>query len=218
METAIYIRTSTKEQNPENQLKGCETINSYGEAEIFKDKQSAWKDNIERVEFSRLKKLIQNNKVNHLLVWDLDRIFRNREKLIAFFELCKIYDCKIHSYRQTWLEQLNKMPKPFDDMMHNFMLQMLGWIAEEESSKRSERIKAAVRKDKKGITVAYTGNKWGRKSLSTQKQNKIIKMHKEGLSIRKISKELNLSIGVVHKYTKEIKKEKESSNSVSAIS
>lgn len=58
-----------------------------------------------------------------------------------------------------------------------------------ESQHKSERVKAAVRKDDAGgITKSYKGKRWGRKPLP---QNAIAEVHKlraEGLSIRAIAK------------------------------
>lgn len=177
---------------------------------MYQDQQSAWKDYKERESFNKVKSLIKNKQANHLIVWDLDRIYRNRRKLIEFFEYCKLYGCKIHSARQEWLEQLNDMPSPWDEAIHDLMLHIMGWMAEDESNKKSARIKAATRK-KGDITISYKGNKWGRKKISTQKINKILSAYSEGKSIRDISRELNLSHGVVHKYII-INKEKELSN------
>ena len=199
MKVAIYCRASTEEQNPENQVKDCQSINKYGEFELFIDKQSAWKDNVEREGFNRLLKEIKSRKVEHLIVWDLDRLYRNRERLIEFFKLCKVYGCKIHSYRQKWLEELNGVPKPWDEILHELMIQIMGWMAEEESSRKSKRVKAAIRIREDGA-YSYKGNKWGRKKLSTFKMNRIIELRKEGKSIRAISQELAISHGVVHKY------------------
>ncbi len=195
----IYIRTSTQDQNPQNQLDDCMSINSYGEFKVIEDKQSAWKDNIERIGFNNLKRLIKTKRVSHLIVWDLDRLYRNRKRLIEFFNYCKYYQCKVHSFRQQWLEELHKAPQPFNDIMFDLMLNIMGWLAEEESGKKSERVKAAIR-IKGNKTYSYKGNKWGRKQLSTFKKKKIKELRGSGLSIGDISKELNISKGVVHKY------------------
>lgn len=199
----IYIRTSTQEQNPKNQLKDCLFINNYGKYELFEEKQSAFKD-INRIEFEKIRTLIKQNKVEHLIVWDLDRLFRNRKKLIEFFEFCKIYKCKIHSFRQDWLEQLHKMPEPFNEIMFNLMLQIMGWLAEEESKKKSERVKIAYQ-NRKGA--------WGRKSLSKNVIKEVLDLSKKDISIRKISQSVfywdknknkkNVSPSVVHKIIKE---------------
>ena len=198
-DTIIYIRTSTIEQNPENQLKDCESINSFGEYELIEDKQSAWKDNVERDGFERLKKLIKSRKVNHLIVWDFDRLYRNRIKFKQFLEFLRMYKVKLHSSRQQWLEDLHKVPEPWNDIMYDLLINIYGHIAQDESDKKSKRVKAAVRK-KDGITKSYKGNRWGRKSLSSKKVKMIRDLHKQKKNIRTISQELNISLGVVHKY------------------
>lgn len=215
---AVYIRTSTHEQTPELQLKDISSLIDLTGVTIFKDKQSAWQDFKERSEFKELSNLIKSRKVSDLFVWDLDRIYRNRKKLIEFFELCKIYDCKIHSVRQQWLEEINGMPNPWGEIIHNLMLQVMGWIAEEESQKKSDRIKNAVTKKKnyKGVveTTSAYGNKWGRKNLSPQTIKKVLDLFDQGISLRKISKEVwiydqhgnkkkNISLGAVHKIVTE---------------
>ena len=162
----IYLRTSTEEQNPENQLKDCiATANRLGltDYEPLQDKQSGWKDK-EREFFDALYIAVEKNQIRNIICWDLDRLYRNRLKLKAFFELCKIKNCKIYSVRQEWLESLNKMPPPFDDIVHSLMLNIMGWLAEEESSKKSERVKIAVRRES-GITKSYNGKKWGRRPI-----------------------------------------------------
>ena len=77
--------------------------------------------------------------------------------------------------------------------------------AHRESQVKSERVKLAVRK-KDGVTKSYKGNKWGRKTVSTQKRNELKEILKNNpnKSIRQIAKEMNLSIGAVHKYKQEI--------------
>jgi len=209
MKTIIYIRTSTEEQNPENQLKDClSLLKSNKEYELIEEKQSAWREHIEREGFSNLKKQIKSKNVKTLIVWDLDRIYRNRKSLIEFFTFCKIYGCKVDSFRQQWLNQLNEIPEPFNEMMFNLMLQIMGWLAEEESNKKSERIKNAIRMKKDGA-YSYKGNKWGRKEISTIAIKKIMELQKEGLSMREIAKRVtysdksnnkkNVSPSLVHK-------------------
>ncbi|MCX6748220.1 MAG: recombinase family protein [Candidatus Pacearchaeota archaeon] len=192
-ETLIYIRTSTEEQNPELQLNDCEALaNKLGlkQYEIISDKQSAWKDNIEREFFDKVNQAIKNKQVKQLICWDLDRLYRNRKKLIAFFEFCKQYGCKVYSARQDWLESLNKIQEPFNEIMFDLMLQIMGWLAEEESSKKSMRVKNAVRRDT-GITQSYKGNKWGRKSIQTARlKEEVLKLKEQGLSIRDIAKQV----------------------------
>lgn len=175
--TIIYLRTSTEEQTPENQLRDCQSINKYGNAEIIQERQSAFKDK-DREKFERIREDIKSDRIDHLIVWDLDRLYRNRKKLTEFFEYCKIYGCKIHSVRQEWLEQLHKIPEPFNEIVSNLLVQLMGWLAEDESKKKSERVKIAYQNRKKD---------WGRKPLSDAVKEEIIRLKEQGLSIREIA-------------------------------
>lgn len=199
MRVAIYVRVSTEDQNPENQLKDCVSINSYGEYILFEDKQSAWKDT-DRKGFDELNKLIKSNKLEHLIVWDFDRLFRNRKRFKEFLLLLKAYNVSLHSFRQSWLEEIYKIPNPWNDIVSDLMINIYGHIAEDESKRKSDRVKIAQRM-REGITYSYKGNKWGRKSLSAQKRNKIIEI--KNLPIRMIAQNVGCSVGVVHKVLKE---------------
>jgi len=184
----IYIRTSTEEQNPENQLKDCKTLIS-GEYEVVEEKQSAFKDK-DRLKFEDIKKRIKNGEVSELICWDWDRLFRNRKKLKEFFELCKMYKCQIHSFRQSFFEDFYKIPPPFDEIIQELVLNLMGWLAEDESKKKGERVKNAVRRKEGKPTKSYKGNKWGRKSLNEKVISQILKLRQNGLSIREISKQV----------------------------
>ena len=186
----IYLRVSTEEQNPFNQLEACQklatklNINDY---EVLQDKVSGWKE-LERASFNQLNEGIKKQYVESIIVWDLDRLFRNRKKLIAFFDYCKINKCKIYSVRQEWLENLNNIQEPFNEIMHSLMLQIMGWLAEEESQKKSERVKIAIKKVG-GKTFSKFGKVWGRKTINSNRLNKkILELRKEGLSFRDIQK------------------------------
>lgn len=188
----IYIRTSTEEQNPQNQLKDCEVLATklnIKDYKVFEERQSAFKDN-ERAVFNSIKKAIVRKEVEVLLCWDLDRLFRNRKKLVQFFELCKNYNCKIYSARQEWLEGINNIQEPFNEIVHSLMLQVMGWLAEDESKKKSDRVRSAIRKIN-GITKSYKGNKWGRKSITTSRlKQQVVALREQGLSIREIAKQV----------------------------
>jgi len=213
----IYIRTSTLEQSPELQLKDISTITPLDDGMIYKEQLSAWCENVKRVVFEDILKLIKKHKASDLYVWDLDRIYRNRKRLQEFFILCKSYNCKIHSYRQKWLEDINSIPEPFNEIVNDLLISVFGWIAEEESNKKSERIKLAVRKKTGKKTKSYKGKKWGRRALPKQTVDKVMELHEQGFSIRKIADNVqkwnngnskNISKSVVHKIITQKKREK----------
>jgi len=191
MNTIIYIRTSTDEQEPENQIKSCQNL-SNEEYELFQDKQSAFTDKKDRAGFEQAKKLIKTRKIKHFIVWDLDRIYRNRKRLKEFFQFCKLYGCSIHSVNQQWLEQLHKMPEPFNEIMHELIFNLglrSGWLGEDESKKKSKRVKLAIRKVEGEPTRSYKGNKWGRKGISKRAIEEVIRLSKT-MSIREIAKQV----------------------------
>lgn len=210
-EVIIYNRTSTEEQNPENQLEDCKSINKFGEPEVIEDTQSAWKDNVERYGFNELKAKIKSGNVRHLIVWDLDRIYRNRNKLKEFFQFCKAYNCQIHSYRQSWLEEINLIPQPWNEIVYELLINIFGWLAQDESDKKSKRVKAAIR-IKNHQKYSYKGKKWGRKAISKQKERQVREMANTTpkLSYRAISEAVGVSLGTVHKLLAESKREKQS--------
>jgi DNA invertase Pin-like site-specific DNA recombinase len=190
-ENIIYIRTSTDDQCPENQLNDIKSIMpdeilSSNDYDLVKDQQSAWKD-VARTGFNLIKDNLKHN-IKNIFVWDLDRLFRNRKKLISFMQLCKAYNVKVFSYRQKFLEDLNKAPSPWNEIMIDLMLQIMGWMAEDESKKKSERIKASIRK-RNGKSVSYNGLKWGRSGFSKQTIDRVLKLKQDNpdWSIRKIA-------------------------------
>jgi len=213
--TVIYLRTSTEEQNPQNQLKSCvELAVKLGlkDYEVVEEKVSGWKEDAERTKFDLIHKGIQSKQIKNLICWDLDRLYRNRKKLISFFAFCKMCKCKIYSVRQDWLESINTIQEPFNEIMNDLMIQIMGWLAEEESSKKSERIKLAIRHTD-GKTMSAYGNKWGRKTVKRDEVlvHNIKTLRKKGLSFRQILKhpevyyhdkhgnKKQLSIGLLHK-------------------
>lgn len=211
MKAVIYLRTSTDDQHPELQKEDCIKLMKSLEIEefdIFEEKQSAWKNDEKREIFNEIKKDIMKRKYNVIVVWDLDRLYRNRKRLVGFFELCKQVNCKIYSHRQKFLEDINNSPEPWNEMLFNNMVFILGWIAEEESNKKSERVRNAI-ESKDGVKYSKYGKEWGTHKLGNDVDNKIIELHKNKISIRKICKEVYywdknknkrfVSLGYVHK-------------------
>ena len=214
--TIIYLRTSTEEQNPEIQKKDCEELSkklNIFDYEVLEEQKSAFKEDAQRDKWDIIISLIKKGKLNNLIVWDLDRIYRNRKKLVGFFELCKLNKCLIFSVRQTFLNEIQdlKLPEGFEfikEMMINNFIQFLGWIAEDESKKKSDRIRNAIVMTDEGA-FSYKGNKWGRKEISQNTINKVLELKQSGISIREIAKQIfyydknnnqkQISRSVVHK-------------------
>lgn len=186
MKKYAFIRCSTKEQEPHLQLRDIGTMIPVEQLVVIEENISAFKKNVKRLEFEKLYKLIKAKAVDELYVWHLDRLFRSRKGLVEFLSFCKIYKVKVFSYNQRWLETINEMPVPFNEIMFDLFLQIIGWIAESESETKSNRVQLAVRKTDNG-TYSCKGKKWGRKPLPPQTINRVLEHRKEGKSIREIA-------------------------------
>ncbi len=217
MRKAIYIRTSTDLQEPQLQLADISTMVALTDCVIYTEQDSAWKSGSKRPEFELIKAKIKKGIIKHLYCWDLDRLVRNRLQLKEFMLFCKNYGCAIHSYRQNWFEEIHKVPAPWNEIINELLINIFGWIAEEESSKKSARIKNAVRRTSTG-TRSANGKKWGRKSIPKQTKQRIIELANQGMSIRQIAdsliaydsnkNETKISKSAVHKTLMENKQEK----------
>jgi len=203
----LYERTSTKDQNPQLQHKDninfCKSRN-LNIAMTFSEKLSAYKNegNLDkRKEWNKCVESAKQNK-RDIVLWKYDRCFRNRKEFYIFMrEMFEIHNLKVYSVTEPSILSLWNMVKTFDnvqnEMIKNFLkgiikeiwkllIQQAGETAEEESKKKGERVKLAIRKQN-GITKSYKGNKWGRKSLSKNVIKEVIKKHKLGMSIRQIA-------------------------------
>lgn len=170
----IYLRVSTKDKQEElDQLpkilerfvlneKRCLIIKSRESAfQIKKDNSRVFnivKDIIKLEEFKDIEKRIY--------VWHLNRLYRNREKLVDFgLEVRKI-NTKILSVRQKILSDCLKYDPPMNDIMYYMVLQMYGQSAQEESENKSNDIKKSLHKEN-GRTFSNKGKLYGKKIKTT---------------------------------------------------
>lgn len=158
----IYLRTSTDDQHPENQLADCLEYCkrlSLENPTALQEKGSAWRDTTKRPIFEELLKDCRNGKVDQVIVWDLDRLYRNRKKVVELIRGYSKLGVKFHSYRQAWLEQIQGVPEPWNEIIYDLLLNIVGWMGQEESMKRSDRVKIAYRRH------ILTKKDWGRHAI-----------------------------------------------------
>jgi hypothetical protein len=225
----ILIRTSTKEQNPKLQLNECKEFNKSKDwdcIKVFERQESAYKNEEgvwkEEIEFAK------NNEVKHIVVWNMDRFSRlPEEKVLSQVKiLSTIYNLQVHAvHGDVWSEIVESIGKLKDmgfigEAISEFLEKLLRGLefqrANRESKVKSERVKLAVRKKEDEVTKSYKGNKWGRKSIQTNRlREEVLKLKETGLTIRDISKQIyyydknnnkkNPSPSLVHKLLNKIK-------------
>ncbi|OKY78311.1 MAG: Site-specific recombinase, DNA invertase Pin-like [Candidatus Methanohalarchaeum thermophilum] len=203
--TVVYLRTSTKDQNPENQRKDClgfcrEKLGTTGEeVEVIKEKETAWNRSRKRQKFEKLLNRARKGEIDHIVVWDFDRLYRLRKRTVKIVKEMAARGVQVHSVNQQWLEQIHSAPEPWDEILYDLMLQIIGWIGEEESRKRSRRVKAAYERKK-------NKKNWGRKKKEIPME-KVKELRGQGFSYSDIIEKLDLNISRSGLYRKHRKRE-----------
>lgn len=190
MKAVLYLRTSTEEQEPENQKKDCLEFaknRGYEVVDIALERLSGYKQ-VDRPKYEKIKEMARKGEIDAVIVWALDRWVRNRDTLLEDVTILRNYNCKIHSVKESWLEVIN-IEGSLGRTIQEFLLGLIGSIAEMESERKSERVKIAFKNHK--------GKKWGRPSTHTNKKKIVWDLRSQGKSIREISRITKLSIGKV---------------------
>lgn len=200
----IYNRVSTTEQNPELQIKECEEFCKSRDWEIIdrlQEQASAFKDESKREKFNEMIKRAEQREFNHIVVWNMDRFSRQPEeevlKLVKKLNL--FYGVDINAVKgDLWSEVVQSISKIKEqgfigEAISEFLEKIIRGLefqrAYRESKNKSERVKLAVVKQQGQKTKSYKGNKWGRKSIITNRLTKKIRELKEkGLTIREIAR------------------------------
>lgn len=200
MKAIIYLRTSTEEQTPENQLKDCmEFAKNRGyevpEENILIEKLSGFKQ-IERPEYEKAKEKARKGEIKAVIVWALDRWVRNRDTLLEDVIILRNYGVKLHSVKEAWLEAVN-IEGSLGKTIQEFLLGIIGSIAEMESQRKSERVSIAYKNHK--------GKKWGRPKMHTNKIKIILDYLNQGLTYRQIAEKANISMGKISEIKSSLK-------------
>ncbi|NLE94375.1 MAG: recombinase family protein [Dehalococcoidia bacterium] len=160
---AIYVRVSTEEQSLENQLTMLRTYalsHDMRVVEVYQEEESAWRGNRQR-EFARLMKDAQRNHFSVVLVWALDRLSRQGPLTI----LTRVHQLGFHgvdliSLQEPWTEMRSEV-KPL-------LYSLMGWVAEQESRRISERTKAGMERAR--AQGAKIGRPKGRKDRKPRRK------------------------------------------------
>lgn len=200
-----YLRVSTdgQGQDEKDQRPDIESIiRDKAGVEWVYERGSAWKDDLKnRPEFARILERIKNHEVSALYIWDIDRLFRKKLKIKEVFELCKAHGCTIFSYRQQFLNVLDNMQLPdgfgwLRDIQKQTFIEMLAYIAEEESQKKSDRIRKAF--------LSGKHKDWGRPQVKFNERRAYHLLFNETpvWSLDKVAKELGVSKGTIFRFKK----------------
>ncbi len=140
MKAAIYLRTSTQEQHPENQLPEIKVwCQAHGHEIVatYQEQESAWRSG-RQTELQQLLEDCQNGKPFELLaVWSLDRLSRQGiANILNLITMLRIYGVKVISLKEPWMGT--------EGPMQELLLAVFGWAAQYESNIKSERTRAGL--------------------------------------------------------------------------
>src|SRR5215472_15402437 len=157
MKAGIWIRVSTDSQEAENQLPDIERFTAHHGYEIadgcrYEISESAWNGGKDGGEYRRtLQRALDDawaGKFSVFIVWALDRITRGgAEDTLRILRKFRERGCIVISVKESWL---NASPE-----VQDVLVAFAGWMAQQESRRRSERIRSGIERRKAAGT--WTG-------------------------------------------------------------
>jgi len=140
---AGYLRVSTDQQTVDNQLPAIEKLvedRGWHLARVYSENESASRSGHQR----ELKHLLDDlstgrYKYDYVIVWSLDRL--TREGIAKVFDLMhvfKVCGCQVVSVKEPWTET--------SGIMTDLLYAVTAWVAEFESNRRSERVRAGIKR------------------------------------------------------------------------
>jgi DNA invertase Pin-like site-specific DNA recombinase len=160
---AIWIRVSTSHQVTDNQLPDIERFaahHGYEIVERYELSESAWNGGKDGGEYKATLQRALNDawqgKFSVLIIWALDRITREgAEGALRVLRQFRERGCTVVSVKESWL---NGSPE-----VQDVLVAFAGWMAEQESRRRSERIKAGLaRRKAQGLPVGGAASHRGK--------------------------------------------------------
>lgn len=187
MRVAIYVRVSTSSngQDYENQV---QVLKEYSEKmdycifKVYADEVSG--GSADRPQFKQLFVDAAKRKFDLVLFWSLDRWSREGTRAtIKYLEQLEQYGISYKSYTEQYIDSCG--------IFKDVVISLLSTLARQEKIRISERVKAGL---------ARSTKKSGRPKLESNLIYRIKKMKEQGLSNRKIGKELKISHSTVGLY------------------
>jgi putative DNA-invertase from lambdoid prophage Rac len=144
MKAALWLRVSTQEQETANQLPQMERVIQARSLVVVRKWEfdgSAWKgDN--RPELMEMLRAARDRQFDTLVIWSLDRLTRQGplDALQIIHELARA-GVTVVSCQEPWLET--------SGVMRDLLISLTGWVAEFESKRHSERVRAGIEQAKR---------------------------------------------------------------------
>jgi DNA invertase Pin-like site-specific DNA recombinase len=203
MRVVIQARVSTNSQDYKRQIEELQDYSkmmNYEVVAIFEEKISGGKTNEERPELMKMINFIKTNKIDKVLCWELSRIGRNTIEVLKTIQLLN-ENCISLYIKNHNIETLND--KCEINPMSQFLIQILTSVSEMEKTQIRQRIKSGYESYRKngGKVGRKEGFKKDSETLLTEHKD-VVKLLKQGYSVRKTMKLTDKSSGTIQKIKK----------------
>ena len=198
---AIYLRVSTDEQDPENQLiqlrECCGRWEGHELVAEYVDRESGTRGRRERKDFDRMFADAARRRFDVVLFWALDRFSREGiRKTIAYLERLDACGVAFKSYTEPFLDTDN-------ELIAHIVLGVTSYYAQQEALRISERTKAGLERARKN------GKVLGRPDGFEGWAPVLARMREREFSQGRMSRETGLSYNTVKKYLRRLGAERE---------
>ena len=162
MRAAVWVRVSTGHQTTDNQVPDLERFCEHHGYEVVKTysvSESAWNGGKDGGEYRKTLQTALDDawagRFDVLVIWALDRITREgAEGALRILRQFRERGCTVVSVKESWL---NGSPE-----VQEVLVAFAGWMAAQESRRRSERIRAGLaRRRAEGLPIGGALSKRG---------------------------------------------------------
>lgn len=177
---AVWYRVSTGRQDTDNQVPDAERLvaaRGYDITRTFRLSDTAFKNGggaRYKAELAALLSAAHRGEFTVVVVWAIDRIIRDEdggaEATLRLVRQLRERGCVLVSVQEDWLNGSSQV--------QDVLLAFAGWRAEQESKRRSERIKAGLEKRRTaGLPV---GGVPGRKDRTPRRRSGYVAAWEQG--------------------------------------
>ena len=179
LNVAIYCRVSTNDQELEHQILVCKRFCEYRQFEIIKtysEKVSGIKT--KRPQYLQLLSDLRKGLYDGVVVFRLDRLGRNARELALLIDELENKGIKVFSVNESF---------DTSTAMGRAMREIIIIFAQLEREQIGEATKQRL------AAVKASGKRLGQKPASGYQVKKVRELHQQGLSLRKIAAQTNLT-------------------------
>lgn len=200
---ALYLRVSTEDQDLEGQERELREYCAREQIEVvrvYREKRSAWSGRSRPDYEAMLRDVRAGSRLFEVVVvWSLDRFSRERRydrALAAIFDL-ESQGVRFAAYKEPYLNTPVK-GDPNSEMVRNMLLAIFSAIAGWESTRRSDRVRVALREISDGRRKTRSGRSIGRpRRLTREKMDEAFRLRDLGWTWKQIARKVGLPAGTL---------------------